>query len=79
MTTASRPMKGLWRNRLGAELHVIEPAVYVLRTFGVDALSDDIWHAERRDALFGTKHYMVTVESLASAGYERADGEEATP
>lgn len=64
-------MKGLWRNHLGAEISVIEPAVYLLRDMGIQSLSDDIWQAERRDPLFGTTRYVITEKSLADAGYER--------
>ena len=33
-------------------------------------LASDIWVAERRDPLFGTMQYIVTVAGLAEAGYK---------
>lgn len=59
--------KGLYRNRLGAELHVTGIASILT---GYNTLSGDIAIAESRDELFGTRVYLVTEQSLTSAGYE---------
>ena len=62
---------GLWRNPLGAELHVTN-GYFTMRDLGSSwqFLSDDIYVGERRDDLFGSSWYLVTEASLASAGYE---------
>lgn len=57
--------RGLYRNRLDKELHVVAPAGMHMKV-----LSDDIWIAEAHDDLFGTTVYVVTAHSLADAGYE---------
>lgn len=71
LTTAPRVRnvpRGVWRNRLGAELDVIGYATRE-RT-GFDFLAGDIALAIAHDDLFGDAHYLVTEASLAAARYE---------
>lgn len=63
--TTSLKIGQTWRNDLDAELHIVGNAVHYHRT-----LASDIWVAERRDPLFGTMQYIVTVAGLAEAGYK---------
>jgi hypothetical protein len=60
--------RGVYRNTLGAELVVTDPAAGNIgpRVIG------ELWWAEHRDELFGTTQYLVTAEGLRSAGYESA-------
>jgi hypothetical protein len=59
---------GLWRNDLGAELHVIGTAS---RRSGVTTIAGDIAIAEDRDPLFKTvTTVLVTNHSLQRCGYE---------
>lgn len=68
--------RGLWRNELGAELHVIGTAN---RRHGVTTIGGDIAIAEDRDPGFRTVTVLVTNHSLQRCGYElieeAADGE----
>lgn len=60
--------KGLYRNTLGVELHVIGVA---RRSTGYQTLGGDIAIAEDRDDLFGTTtRILVTEHSLKDCGYE---------
>jgi hypothetical protein len=67
-STPSRNVpKGLYRNSLGAELHVVGVARHGT---GWPTLSGDIAIAEDRDELFGTSVHLVTEASLKDCGYE---------
>lgn len=57
-----------YRNRLGAELTIGDPAWVHFKTLG----GDGIWIARAEDSLFGPTDYLVTAESLALAGYAPA-------
>lgn len=62
--------RGLYRNTLGAELHVIG---LVSRRIGIDIGFESIggvYVAEARDDLLGTTHYLVCAASLKDCGYE---------
>lgn len=59
--------RGVYRNRVGAELHVLNP---VIRVREYRLLDSDIWEAEAVDPLFGSTDYLVTVHSMNSSGYE---------
>lgn len=59
--------RGLWRNGLKAELHVIGTAS---RRFGVTTIAGDIAVAEDRDPGFRTVTVLVTNHSLRRCGYE---------
>lgn len=57
---------GLYRNRLGSELEVLNPvmAVREFRTLG------DIYEAVQPSDLFGPTYYLVTPASMQESGYE---------
>ena len=62
--------EGLYRNSLGAELHVIG---YASDRIGIPIGYENlggIYVAEARDDLFGTVVYLVTEASLKDCGYE---------
>lgn len=59
--------RGLWRNDLGAELHVVDTAN---RRSGYQTIGGDIAIAEDRDELFGTTVVLVTNHTLSRCGYE---------
>lgn len=61
---------GLYRNSLGAELHVTRTAMPM---DGVNTLAGDIAFAADRDELFGTTYHLVTLHSLERCGYELID------
>lgn len=63
---------GMYRNRLGAVLHVTG---FALKPGGLCTLGDT-YYAESRDPLFGTTPYVVTGTSMTDCGYELV--EEAT-
>lgn len=58
-----------YRNKLGAELTIRDPAFVHFKTLG----GDGIWIARAEDNLFGPTDYLVTAESLAGAGYAKED------
>lgn len=58
-----------YRNTLGAELTIQDPAWMHFKTLG----GDGIWIARSHDSLFGSTDYLVTAESLAGAGYALAE------
>ena len=62
--------RGLYRNKVGAELHVT--GVAMPSEYGT--LAGDISVAESRDPVFGTSRHLVTEASLAECGYELIDG-----
>lgn len=62
--------RGLWRNSLGAELHVMG---FANDNIGIPIGFKTLGHiyvAEARDDLFGTSVYLVTSASLEDCGYE---------
>lgn len=65
--------RGLYRNTLGAELHVVGVA---RPGTGWPTLSGDIAVAEDRDEMFGTSIHLVTHASLKDCGYELIAGED---
>lgn len=66
--------RGIWRNRLGAELEVIGYATR--EQTGFEFLAGDIALAIAHDDLFGDSHYLVTEASLATAGYKLVEPKE---
>ena len=58
-----------YRNTLGAELTIRDPAWKHFKTLG----GDGIWIARAEDSMFGPTDYLVTAESLAGAGYAEVD------
>jgi hypothetical protein len=57
---------GLYRNTLGAELHVIG---FTPRPGGYMSLGDT-YEAVARDSLFGDSRYIVTEKSMTESGYQ---------
>jgi hypothetical protein len=57
---------GLYRNELGAELHVqgLSPRIGLFLSLG------DTYEAVARDSLFGNTWYVVTEKSMAESGYQ---------
>lgn len=68
--------RGMYRNRVGAELHVIG---YASDRIGIPIGYENlggIHVAESRDKLLGTTVYLVTAESLKDCGYELIEPED---
>lgn len=63
---------GLYRNKLGAEMHVTGSfaGTAATRTIG------GIYWAENRESFFGPMQYLVTPQSMIDAGYELVEEEE---
>jgi hypothetical protein len=62
---------GLYRNDLGAELHVER---FLLNPGGYKTLGDT-FEAVDRDPLFGKTRYIVTEKSMKECGYELIEEE----
>lgn len=61
-------LRGKYRNKLGAELEVTEPASTTFNTLG-----GDIFIARVLRDFFGPMEYLVTKESLEASGYARIE------
>lgn len=62
---------GLYRNSLGAELHVTGPFPGSMTALTIGG----IYWAESREVLFGPLQYLVTPQSMLDAGYELIEEE----